>query len=84
MGFEHYASACFVFEAQRFRARFPSPSSGKSLLGWPQSIELLPLLSIGPNRLRSLPEDGDGIQFPRRWVSNEEQDNGNLVSKLWN
>jgi hypothetical protein len=49
-----------------------SPSSGKNLLSWAQLIELV--LEIGIRSIswaqlcRFLPEDGDRIQSPKRYV----------------
>jgi hypothetical protein len=56
-----------------------SPSSGKSLFNWTQSIETS---SINWAKLSSLlPEDGDRIQSPKRCVLNRSTDN---VQKLSN
>jgi hypothetical protein len=52
----------FFIKKQRFGYWTLSPASGKSLLSWAQSIEIVPI--SGPSRL--LPKEGDRLQSPKR------------------
>jgi hypothetical protein len=58
----------FLFGTQRFGDWILSPSSGKNISSWAQSIELVPISG------RFLPEDGDRLQSPKHCVLNEKQD----------
>jgi hypothetical protein len=61
--------SCFLFETQCFGYWILSPSSGKSLLIWVQSIELVPI--SGDRDLMT-----DRIHSPKLCVLNKKQDNG--------
>jgi hypothetical protein len=41
--FLYYPSTCFYLKTQRFGDWIPSPSSGKNLPSWAQSIQLVPV-----------------------------------------
>jgi hypothetical protein len=51
----HNLSSCFFYLKQHFRGWILSPSSGKNLLSWTQSIQLVPVSG----------EDGERIQSPK-------------------
>jgi hypothetical protein len=54
-------------------------SSGKNVPSWTQSIQLAPISGLATSSIdwaklsRFLPEEGDGIQSPKRCVLNKKQ-----------
>jgi hypothetical protein len=74
--FEHYPFFCFDLK-QRPGVWILSPSSGKNILSWAQSIHIV--LISG----RFLPEDGDRMQSPKRCVLNKNRTIDN-VQKHYN